>query len=208
MLNLTRAIGLGIVVAAASTAGAQATTRLPVAPTSRLWIEGTSNVHDWKCDATVKETSIDIDVLTPTLETISPKMVKKISVKVPVTSLKCGNGKMDGNLRKALNADKHAEIAYTLTTFDVTPGEAKDAFTLKTVGTLAVAGSEKTITMAIAAIRLADGTIKATATVPVKMTDFGVKPPKAMFGTIKTGDEVKVKFELTVGPKSVAVIDK
>jgi hypothetical protein len=44
--------------------------------------------------------------------------------------------------------------------------------------------------------------------VPVKMTAFAVKPPTAMLGAIKCGDEVKVKFELVVGPKVVAAIDR
>jgi hypothetical protein len=27
------------------------------------------------------------------------------------------------------------------------------------------------------------------------MTDFGIDPPKALLGTIKTGDEIEVKFK-------------
>ena len=82
-------------------------------------------------------------------------------------------------------------------------------FTIRAAGTLKIAGAENPVTMDVVATRLPDGTIKAVGTVPIKMTAFGVKPPSAMFGTIKTGDEVKVKFELTVGPKViVATIDK
>jgi Cu/Ag efflux protein CusF len=40
------------------------------------------------------------------------------------------------------------------------------------------------------------------------MTAFAVKPPTAMLGTIRCGDEVKVKFDLTVGPKVIAQLDK
>jgi polyisoprenoid-binding protein YceI len=56
---------------------------------------------------------------------------------------------------------------------------------------------------------LPNGTVNATGMVPIKMTDFGIKPPTAMFGTLRTGDEVKVNFALTVGPKAIAAaIDK
>jgi hypothetical protein len=58
------------------------------------------------------------------------------------------------------------------------------------------------------AIRQADGSIKATGTVPVKMTAFQMKPPTAMLGAIRCGDEVKVKFDLVVGPKVIATNDK
>ena len=208
MLNLTRTFGLGLVVAAASFAGAQATTRVSVAPTSKLWIEGTSNIHNWKCEATAMDAAIDVDLLAATFATASPKLLKKVVLKVPVKSLKCGKGKMDDNLYKALNADENTEIRYVLERFEVTPGEGKDEFTLKTVGTLTLAGVEKKITMDVASTRLVDGTIKAAGTVPVKMTDYGVKPPTAMFGTIKTGDEVKVKFEFTIGPKVVVAFAK
>ncbi len=50
--------------------------------------------------------------------------------------------------------------------------------------------------MDVVATRLPDGTVKATGMVPIKMTDYGIKPPTAIFGRLKTGDEVKVNFEL------------
>src|SRR3954468_929346 len=171
MLNLTRTIGLAL-VAAITTAGAQATTRIPVGSTSKLWIEGTSNVHNWKCDATTLDAAIDIDGLAAQFAATAPKMLKQVSVKVPVKSLKCGHDKMNDNLYKALKADDSSEITYVMATFEAIPGETKDDFTVRTVGTLKIAGAENQVTMDVAATRLADGTLKATGTVPVKMTAF------------------------------------
>ena len=203
MRVLTRTIGMALVLGAAATVGAQGAARATVAPTSKLWIEGTSNVHAWKCEASPLDAAIDIDALGPQFAAAVPKALKKVTVKVPVKSLKCGHGKMDDNLYKALNADKNSEISYVMTGFESVAGEG-NAFTLKTTGTLTIAGTEKTVAMDVAGLRLADGTVKATGALAVKMTTFGVKPPSAMFGTIKTGDEVTVKFELVVGPRVVA----
>ena len=203
MLNITRTIGLALIVAV-TTAGAQETARVSVASTSKLWIEGTSNVHNWKCDATTLDASIDIDAAVAQLSTAAPKMLKKVTVKVPVKSLKCGHGKMDDNLYKALKADDNAEIRYVMASFEAIAGETKDEFTLRTVGKLTIAGTENAVTMNVAATRMTDGTIKATGTVPILMTAFGVKPPTAIFGTIRAGDEVTIKFELSVGPKVIA----
>ena len=111
---------------------------------------------------------------------------------------------MDNNLYKALNADATPEISYIMATFDAVEGATKDSFTLKTAGTLLIAGKENKIAMEVVANRLPDGTVKATGVVPIKMTDFGIKPPTALFGRLKTGDEVKVNFELSVGPKAIA----
>jgi polyisoprenoid-binding protein YceI len=203
MRHMSRTIGLALVVAAAS-AGAQATARVSVGPTSKLWIEGTSNVHDWKCDATAIDAAIDIDAAVAQLSTGAPTLLRKVTVKVPVKSLKCGHGKMDDNLSKALKADGNSDINYVMTTFEATPGENADDFTLHMVGTLAIAGVQNAVTMNVAATRLPNGTIKVSGVLPVKMTAFGVKPPTAVFGTIKAGDEVKVRFEMSIGPKVIA----
>ena len=180
-------------------------TRVPVNPDSKLWIDGTSNLHGWSCKATALDAAIDLDAaLAAQIATAPPKALKRVQVKVPVKSLKCGHGAMDDNLYKALKADQSPEISYILATFEAAPGEAKDTFTLHTVGTLMVAGTEKKIEMDVVATRLADGSVTAKGLVPIKMTDFGIKPPTAIFGRLKTGDEVKVNFELTVGAKAIA----
>jgi polyisoprenoid-binding protein YceI len=187
--------------AIAVTASAQTTARVAVAPESKLWFEGTSNLHGWSCTAEKFDAVIELDAAAVAeLATATPKVLKRVEVKVPVKALKCGHGGMDDNLYKALKADDTPEISYILATFDAAPGEA-EGFTLKTNGTLAIAGKENKLTMNIVATRLPDGTVKATGVVPIKMTDFGIKPPTAMFGTLRTGDEVKVNFALTIGPE-------
>jgi polyisoprenoid-binding protein YceI len=198
---ITAAALLGIL---AATGVAQTTTRIAVSPESKLWIEGTSNLHGWSCKAEKFDAAIELDAAAVAeFATAAPKALKRVEVKVPVKALKCGHGGMDDNLYKALKADETPEISYILATFDATPGEA-DGFTLKTNGTLAIAGKENKLTMEVAATRLPDGTVKATGMVPIKMTDFGIKPPTAMFGTLRTGDEVKVNFALTVGARAIA----
>jgi polyisoprenoid-binding protein YceI len=199
----TYKISLAILAFAATTVGAQATARVPVAPESKLWIEGTSSLHDWTCKATTLDAAIEVDAAAVQIAAAAPKMLKRVQVKVPVRSLKCGHGGMDDNLYKALKADSDPQISYIMASFEPT-AEAANEFTLRTSGTLLIAGKENRITMDVAAVRLPDGSIRATGTVPIKMTDFSIKPPTAVFGRIKTGDDVKVKFELVVGAKAIA----
>jgi polyisoprenoid-binding protein YceI len=196
---------LALIVSSATVAGAQGTARVAVAPDSKLWIEGTSNLHGWSCKATTLEAAVDLDAATANEVAVAPpKSLKRVQVKVPVKSIKCGHGGMDDNLYKALKADESPDISYIMATFDAAPGEAKDSFTLHTVGTLTVAGKENNLTMDVIATRMPDGTVKATGMVPIKMTDYGIKPPTAIFGRLKTGDEVKINFELSVGAKAIA----
>ncbi|HEY2165429.1 MAG TPA: YceI family protein [Gemmatimonadaceae bacterium] len=197
-------IAAAALLGALAATGAAQTARVPVSADSKLWIEGTSNLHGWSCTAEKFDAVIELDAAAVAeLATATPKVLKRVEVKVPVKALKCGHGGMDDNLYKALKADETPEISYILATFDAALGEA-DAFTLKTSGTLAIAGKENKLTMDIVATRLPDGTVKATGTVPIKMTDFGIKPPTAMFGTLRTGDEVKINFALTVGARAIA----
>ena len=181
----------------AGSASAQSV-RLAVAPDSKLWVEGGSNLHGWSCKASSIDAMIDVDEAF--LKSASPTQLKKVQVKVPVRNLKCGHGGMDGNLYKALKADESPDISYILGSFEVVPA-AGDAFTVKSVGTLKIAGTEKTVNMDVSTTKLADGSIRADGEVPLLMTDFGVKPPTAMFGTLRTDNKVTVKFSLLVGPQ-------
>jgi len=174
--------------------------RLAVAPDSKLWIEGGSNLHGWSCKASSIDAAIDVDEAF--LKSASPTQLKKVQVKVPVRNLKCGHGGMDNNLYKALKADDAPDVSYILGSFDVVPAGG-DAFTVKSVGTLKIAGTEKTVNMDVSATKLADGSIRADGELPLLMTDFGVKPPTAMFGTLRTDNKVTVKFSLLVGSETL-----
>jgi polyisoprenoid-binding protein YceI len=197
---------IGIALLAATAMNANAQSRVTLAPASKMWIEGTSNVHDWKVEAKQIDAVIELDAAG--LAAAPAKMVRKVTLTIPVKSLKSDHGKMDENMYKALKADKNAEIVYNLNSIEAVTAETKDGFTLRAAGTLNIAGVENAVMAEIEAVRQSDGSIKATGTVPVKMTAFQVKPPTAMLGAIKCGDEVKVKFDLVVGSKVIAAVDR
>ena len=196
-------LALTALFAIAGSAHAQSV-RLAVGPDSKLWIEGGSNLHDWSCKASAIEAAIDVDETFIKTTAVSATSLKKVQVKVPVRNLKCGNGKMDNNLYKALKADDAPEIGYILGTFDVVPGATTDSFTVKAVGALSVAGTEKTVNMDVTAVRLPDGGVRAEGALPLLMTDFGVKPPTALLGTLRTDNKITVKFSLLVGPQTLS----
>lgn len=189
-------------VAAAGLVQAQSV-RLAAGPDSRLWVEGGSNLHEWSCKATAFDAVIDADESLLKSAAPGPSTVKLVQVKLPVRSLKCGNGKMDGNLYKALKADDAPQITYTLSSFETVPG-ANDSFKLTTTGALTIAGTAKPITIDVTTKRLANGTLTANGEVSFLMSEFGVKPPTALLGTLRTSDKVTVKFELLVGPQALS----
>jgi polyisoprenoid-binding protein YceI len=126
-----------------------------------------------------------------------------VDVKVPVRALKCGNEKMESIMYDALKAGDASNIAYILASLETKRATATDGSVVHATGTLSIAGRENTVRMDVRAERLADGTIRAVSEVPILMTDYGVKPPKALLGAIRTGNQVVVKFELYVASQTV-----
>jgi polyisoprenoid-binding protein YceI len=199
--------GLAVaMLALATTAAAQGTAsvRLPVQTDSKLWIEGSSNLHDWSCKATTVDANIDADAAIAKTDARSlAKLVQRVQVKIPVLSLKCGEDRMDKNLYKALKSETAPNISYILGTFEAIDGESKDTYSIKAVGKLTIAGVEKSVTMDLQAAWLPDGSLKAVGAIPLLISDFGVKPPTALLGTLRTKDKVTVKFELLVGAATI-----
>ena len=165
---------------------------LALGPETKLWIDGDSSMHAWTCTAERMETTSDV---SPAKAGEVPA-VRSLSVPVQVKDLKCGNGTMEDKLRDALHDKKTPRIEYALTSIEPLPGAVGGAQKLKAQGQLTVAGKTRSVTMVVSASVQPDGTVVAKGALPLLMTDFGVDPPSAMLGLMKTADRVWVKFEL------------
>ena len=142
--------------------------------------------------ATIKGT-IDVDsriAQAPSSESWKTSAAA-VSVSIPVTSIRSESDRMDRLMQKALKATAHPNITYQMgsSSFSQRSGEG---FTVRTTGKLTIAGTTRDVTMDVAAKPAGDGRYILTGQVPIKMTDYGVKPPTAMMGTIKTGNDVTV----------------
>ena len=193
-------------VTGAAPAAAQPTARerLDARPESKLWIEGGSNVTDWSCKASTLEAHVDIDSsrAAEAESAVGAEQVKRISVKVGVRNLKCGNRRMENDLYRALKATDPSTPSNILGVFDaLRPSEKKESH-VDTEGTIVVAGVERGVRLRVMMERLADGTVVARGSVPLLMTDFGVTPPTGLFGLIRSHNEIVVKFEVVVTPQA------
>jgi polyisoprenoid-binding protein YceI len=192
--------------AAATTAGAQSASaiRLRLDPTSEVTIDGTSSMHPFHCKTNKIMAYVDVDPgYTKDLTKVA-RPITSVKVNIVVRTLTCGNGQMDKNLYSTLDADKNPIIKYTMSGYDILGTASPTTFVAQTTGTLTISGQEKSIAMKINAARLSDGKATAQGEQEVLMTDFGIKPPSFMFGTLKVGNEIKVKFNLKAGPELLA----
>lgn len=151
---------------------------------SKITINGTSNLHNWSENVEIITGRLDAEILNGSLAAI-----KALSLAIPATSIKSGNSLMDRNTYKALKADKHPEIYFELS------GAELSGFKASIAGNLAVAGVTRAI-LVNADVSYSDGAIVLKGEHRLRMTDFGIKPPAALFGALRTGDEVAVVFKL------------
>jgi len=159
---------------------------------SKMIIRGTSSLHPWQC--TVEQVS---GQMKGELVNGSLKAINSLVFNAPVSFIRSvkENGEyydknMDKNIYKALDATKHSNITFTLSRLISTKPSG-----VEVSGILRIAGSSKEINLTAKATSVANGII-FEGKVPVKMTDYNVEPPTALFGTIKTGNEVTIEYKM------------
>ncbi len=156
---------------------------------SNLIIEGTSNIHDWTIKAKNKE-----GILITDFDNGQLKGIEKLEFTVKAKSLMSGKSGMDKNTYAALNTDVYKDITYKLKKVNEINQISGDDFEVKTTGSLMIAGTTKDINLNFK-LKNSNNELVLTGEHKINMTNFGVEAPTAMFGTIKTGKDVVVKFE-------------
>lgn len=169
---------------------------LELEPGSRLWVSGGSTVRAWQCEATDFDAAVAASRANGVTDAIlaGEEAVTTASVTVPVEELDCNNGTMNDHMRKALKAKAHPTIAFTLAGYDL--AAAGESTTVTLTGTLSLGGVEKEVTLQAQASERGTDTLRVTGSHELKMTDYGLKPPSLMLGTMKVKNEVQVHFDL------------
>ena len=176
-------------------------TRIAVRSDSRLWLEGSSNVRDWTCRATSLEATIEVGSAEPgRRSSISPEVVRGVSVKVPVRMLKCGDRHMEAQMYSALKSPTSSPGFITADVEKIPPGVVTGQV-VDADARLTIAGVQKTVKMTVTSDVMPDGTRRARGTVPILMTDFGISPPRPWGGLLRTADRVLIQFEIFVPPQ-------
>lgn len=104
---------------------------------------------------------------------------------------------MDNKTWEALKSETHPTITYQLASVKSIEKTAA-GYQIKASGKLTIAGETRTVDMTVDAKVLADGSVQFSGSKSLKMTEFNMTPPTALLGTLKTGDEVTIVFNVTL----------
>lgn len=160
-----------------------------------LVVEGTSNLHDWTATAENVSGNLKLKVDNGKITAING-----IDVKVDATSLKASKGSiMESKIDDALKVKKNPYILFKST--GGTINDKTGAYKITTNGVLTIAGVSKNISLDAVGKVLPNGQIEFSGSKKLKMTDYKVEPPKAMLGSLTTGDEITLNYKVVVNPK-------
>ena len=135
-------------------------------------VDGTSTLHDWTIKSAKGQCEVNFELASDNM--------------------------MDNNTYKALKTKEHKNISYVLTSGSVSQVNGT-TFQIRTKGKLTIAGTAKeTDIVANAVYNAADKSYTISGNKKIKMSQWGVKPPTVMMGTIKTGDEITISFSAKV----------
>lgn len=176
----------------------QAQTSYTLDETSECTIEGTSTLHDWT--ASVKDMNGFMVVTEDFNAKGAPKIgdeIEQASLTFMVKSIESGQGEiMDNNIYNAFDEPNNPLISFALNFATVRSVDKKGRFILFCKGQVSMAGLANSVQLELIGQKNEDGSYSFTGQHHLKMTDFDMDPPSAMYGSIETGNNITVRFKL------------
>ncbi|MEO5593091.1 MAG: YceI family protein [Chitinophagaceae bacterium] len=155
----------------------------------QIVVSGTSTMHDW--DMKTSKGESDATVTLNAEGRLSG--LTALSFTVPAESLKSEHKSMDKNAYKALKTGEHTTISYTVSAATIKPDGV-----IKCQGKLSIAGTTLDADLTATGQVNADKSISVKGSKKISMAAFNMIPPSFMLGTVKTGNDVTVQFNLTL----------
>jgi len=152
---------------------------------STFSVAGTSTLHDWEMKSTSGTGTATLNIANGKLTDIDA-----LTVTLLAESVKSEKKSMDKVAYETLKTDKNKNIKYVLKS-----AEKVNETTWELTGTYTIAGVSKVYKTSVKTTLTKEG-LNLQGTNKITFTDFGMKSPTAMLGTIRTGQDLTIKFNL------------
>ncbi|MEX0685558.1 MAG: YceI family protein [Balneolales bacterium] len=169
-------------------------TSYKLAKNSQIIVEGTSTVHDWAVEINDIQSNLAANINENDISFMNT------SLDIKVDDMKSGKGRMDRLMHDALKKDKHPIITFRLDPAQTKTNGANGNLMVAATGTMKIAGIERVISVDLEGKKNGNNEIEFTGATELQMSDYEVDPPTAMLGTIRSGNDITVRFDLKYSP--------
>jgi polyisoprenoid-binding protein YceI len=154
-------------------------------------IDGTLNQRDWQ----EKVGDVTGEMMAVVNEDGRVEL-GAIRISMKVLSIKSDMGRvMDKKTYEALKANAYPEILFTLNA-PLKLTQFRDCQAgIPVKGELALAGISKPMVMLVKTFEINQGVLRFEGSQTIKMSDYGVRPPTALFGTMRSGPDITIHFK-------------
>lgn len=153
-------------------------------------IEGDSTMHKWEASAAAATvTAAVLPSAQGLAASIGKQGLQSLVLVVGVDSLASPEGSgMNKNMHKAMESDKFPEIRFSVRSY------ALQGASVTAQGDLNIHGQSKPVSLT-GQISDANGGVEVKGSYPLVMSDYGIKPPVMMLGTIRVADKVTIVYD-------------
>ncbi|MCO6475993.1 MAG: YceI family protein [Phaeodactylibacter sp.] len=170
--------------------------------TSRLFLEGTTNVNTFICNCTCIQSFPRLQFEMEVKEESEQAIFEEAQLRIRTRDLDCGNRNMNKDMYETLKANQYPSIAITILEAGLRPGEklsqTEEWSHIVARAQISVAGVTRTALLKVRAKQIGTATYRFLSQYTIKMTDFNIDPPTAMLGLVKVNDKIEINFDLTV----------
>ena len=162
-----------------------------------MTIFGSANVTDWEAKVkTIRGEVVISNGGESDWSNVQASWFEKVEIVIPVADIDSDSRRMNNNMHGYLKKDDYPEITYRLIEAQNLAVVDNPGIVLTVRGVISAAGAEKEIVHDVTITRNDSGTFVVSGSQDLAMTDFGIDPPTAMLGSVRSRDEMTIEFEL------------
>ncbi len=159
-------------------------------------INGESNITPYECRLIEKPNYDTIDVYSYTKNGLF--YLENAIVKLDATSFKCDNRVMTNDFLKSIKADEYPVVSVDFRYFKLSE-PLVDLPIQRNVPVkfyVTIAGEKRSYYAPYQLVRLDDKILTVKGSIKIKMSDFNITPPEALFGAVKVEDDIQMIFNV------------
>ena len=164
---------------------------------SKMTIYGSANVTDWEAEVkTIRGQVVIRNADQADWSQADASWFESVEIGLPVEDIDSDSRRMNSNMHDYLKKDQYPEITYRVIEAREVVLADNPGIMLTVQGVISAAGVEKEIVHDVEIRKSESGGLVVSGSEDLLMTDFGIDPPTAVFGSIRSRDEMTITFEL------------